>query len=125
MRASISWIAGSLAALKSRRLPGIAKEYAGALFTATDGKAEPQLAGPAIARAARRLGATILTGCAVRGIETAAGRVVGVVTERSRIACGSGVLAGGALARPVFRKSRDRAAAIECPRLGYADRAAR
>src|SRR5438132_1288820 len=50
----------------ARRLPGIAKEYAGALFTATDGKAEPQMAGPAIARAARRLGATILTGCAVR-----------------------------------------------------------
>src|SRR5215470_14915700 len=84
----------------ARRLPGIAKEYAGALFTATDGKAEPQMAGPAIARAARRLGATILTtGCAVRGIETAAGRVVGVVTERSRIACGSVVLAGGAWSR--------------------------
>jgi glycine/D-amino acid oxidase-like deaminating enzyme len=83
----------------ARHLPGIAKEYAGALFTATDGKAEPQMAGPAIARAARRLGATILTGCAVRGIETAAGRVVGVVTERSRIACGSVVLAGGAWSR--------------------------
>ena len=83
----------------ARRLPGIAKEYAGALFTATDGKAEPQMAGPAIARAARRLGATILTGCAVRGIETAAGRVVGVVTERGRIACGSVVLAGGAWSR--------------------------
>jgi glycine/D-amino acid oxidase-like deaminating enzyme len=35
----------------------------------------------------------------VRGIETAAGRVVGVVTERSRIACGLVVLAGGAWSR--------------------------
>jgi glycine/D-amino acid oxidase-like deaminating enzyme len=83
----------------ARRLPGIARQYAGALFTASDGKAEPQMAGPAIARAARRLGATILTGCAVRGIETAAGYVVSAVTERSRIACGSVVLAGGAWSR--------------------------
>jgi glycine/D-amino acid oxidase-like deaminating enzyme len=83
----------------ARRLPGIAKEYAGALFTASDGKAEPQMAGPAIARAARRYGATILTGCAVRGIESAAGRVVSVVTERGPIACGSVVLAGGAWSR--------------------------
>src|SRR6266404_3833751 len=83
----------------ARRLPGIAKEFAGALFTASDGKAEPQMAAPAIARAARRHGATILTSCAVRGIETAAGHVVSVVTERSRIACDSVVLAGGAWSR--------------------------
>src|SRR5258707_913613 len=36
---------------------------------------------------------------AVRGIETAAGRVAGVVTEKGRIACGSVVLAGGAWSR--------------------------
>jgi len=83
----------------ARRLPGMANEYAGALYTASDGKAEPQLAVPAIARAARRHGATILTGCAVRGIESAAGRVIGVVTEKGRIACGSVVLAGGAWSR--------------------------
>src|SRR5258707_8513090 len=83
----------------ARRLPGIGKEFAGALFTASDGKAEPQMAAPAIARAARRHGATILTSCAVRGIETAAGHVVSVVTERSRIACDSVVLAGGAWSR--------------------------
>jgi glycine/D-amino acid oxidase-like deaminating enzyme len=80
----------------ARRLPGIAKEYTGALFTASDGKAEPQMAAPAIARAARRHGATIMTGCAVRGIETAVGRVASVVTERGAIACTSVVLAGGA-----------------------------
>jgi glycine/D-amino acid oxidase-like deaminating enzyme len=83
----------------ARRLPGIAKKYAGALFTASDGKAEPQMAAPAIARAVRRHGAIIVTGCAVRGIETAAGRVASVVTERSRIACSSVVLAGGAWSR--------------------------
>jgi glycine/D-amino acid oxidase-like deaminating enzyme len=83
----------------ARRLPGLAKEYAGALYTASDGKGEPQMAAPAIAQAARRHGAAILTGCAVRGIETAAGRVVGVATEKGRIACGSAVLAGGAWSR--------------------------
>src|SRR6184192_562686 len=82
-----------------RLLPGIAKLWAGALYTASDGKAEPQLAAPAIAQGARRRGATIMTGCAVRGIETAAGRVAGVVTEKGRIACQSAVLAGGAWSR--------------------------
>ena len=97
----------------SRRLPGIAKQYAGALYTASDGKAEPQMAAPAIARAARRHGATVLTGCAVRGIETSGGRVAGVVTEKGRIACGSVVLAGGAWSR-LFCGNL----AIELPQLG-------
>src|SRR6185312_8722335 len=53
----------------------------------------------AIAEAARRHGATILTQCAVRGIETQAGRVAGVATEKGRIACDSVVLAGGVWSR--------------------------
>jgi glycine/D-amino acid oxidase-like deaminating enzyme len=87
------------AAEVGRLLPGMAKPTAGALYTASDGKAEPQLAAPAIAAAARRRGATIAQGCAVRGIETAAGRVAAVVTEKGRIACQSVVLAGGAWSR--------------------------
>ena len=83
----------------AKLLPGLAKPWAGALYTPSDGKAEPQKAAPAIAEAARRLGAAILTRCAVRGIETAAGRVAGVVTEKGRIACQSVVLAGGAWSR--------------------------
>ncbi len=83
----------------ARLLPGVAKPWAGALYTPSDGKAEPQLAAPAIAAGAHRRGATILTGCAVRGIETAAGRIAGVVTEKGRIACQSVVLAGGAWSR--------------------------
>src|SRR6266446_5554123 len=83
----------------TKLLPGLAKPWAGALYTPSDGKAEPQKAAPAIAEAARRHGATILTQCAVRGIETAAGRVAGVVTEKGRIACQSVVLAGGAWSR--------------------------
>src|ERR1051325_1216587 len=81
-------------------LPGSAKRWAGALYNPSDGKAEPQMAAPAIAEGARRRGATIFTGCAVRGIETAAGRGASVVTEKGRIACQSIVLAGRAGAGP-------------------------
>ena len=52
------------------------------MHTPTDGRAEPSQAAPAIAEAARAAGATILTDCAVRGIETQGGRVSGVVTEK-------------------------------------------
>ncbi|OQM76472.1 NAD(P)/FAD-dependent oxidoreductase [Manganibacter manganicus] len=68
----------------------------GALYTAADGRAEPQKAAPAVAEAAREKGAAILTECAVRGVETAGGAITGVVTERGAIACKAVVLAGGA-----------------------------
>ncbi len=80
-------------------MPGLSGTWAGALYTASDGKAEPQKAAPAIAEAARRRGAAIVTQCAVRGIETAGGRVAAAVTEKGRIACASIVLAGGAWSR--------------------------
>ena len=57
------------------------------------------MAVPAMARAARRAGAAILTGCAVRGLDLVGGRVAGVVTERGRIACGAVILAAGAWSR--------------------------
>ena len=80
-------------------MPGASRSWAGALYTASDGRGEPQTGAPAIAGAARRSGATILQRCAVRGIETAGGRIKGVVTEKGRIACQSVVLAGGAWSR--------------------------
>src|SRR5437773_5424607 len=80
-------------------MPGLTGSWTGALYTASDGKAEPQRAAPAIAAAARRHGAAILTQCAVRGIETAGGRVSAAVTEKGRIACDTVVLAGGAWCR--------------------------
>ena len=80
-------------------LPGLAGSWLGALSTPSDGRAEPAHAAPAIAEAARRLGSTILTRCAVRGIETEGGRIAGVVTERGNIACEAVVLAGGVWSR--------------------------
>jgi glycine/D-amino acid oxidase-like deaminating enzyme len=80
-------------------VPGSSRRWAGALYTDNDGRAEPQLAVPLMAQAARRLGAVVVTGCAARGFETTAGRLSGVVTERGTIACNAAVLAGGAWSR--------------------------
>ncbi|HYB08702.1 MAG TPA: FAD-binding oxidoreductase [Alphaproteobacteria bacterium] len=77
-------------------LEGSAQKWLGALYTPSDGVAEPSMAAPAIANAARRLGASIMTGCAVRGIETSGGRLSAVVTERGRVLCEAAVCAGGA-----------------------------
>ncbi len=80
-------------------LPGLTRRYKAALYTPSDGRAEPTKAAPAIALAARAAGATVLTQCAVRGVETTGGAISGVVTEHGRIACGAVVLAGGAWSR--------------------------
>ena len=57
----------SCAAPKSNQtLAGTAGHWAGGLFTPDDGVAEPHMAAPAIALAARQLGAKIMTNCAVR-----------------------------------------------------------
>jgi glycine/D-amino acid oxidase-like deaminating enzyme len=80
-------------------MPGASGSFLAGMHTPSDGKAEPALAAPAIAEAARDHHAQIFTKTAVRGIERTGGRVSGVVTERGRIACQSVVLAGGAWSR--------------------------
>jgi len=70
--------------------------FVGALMTASDARAEPRLAVPAMARAARTDGAVIRERTAVRGLMVEAGRVTGVVTERGAISCNSVVIAAGA-----------------------------
>ena len=82
-----------------RVLPGADGQWRGALYTPSDGRAEPQQVVPALARRARTAGATIITRCAIRGIETRGGRISAAVTERGVIACSSIVLAGGAWSR--------------------------
>ena len=77
-------------------MPGASRRYRCGLHVPTDGCAEPQMAAPAIARAAQRCGAVILAHCAARGIERSAGRVSAVITERGRITCDMVILAGGA-----------------------------
>jgi len=96
----------------ARVMPGATQRWKGAIYTASDGRAEPSKAAPALAAAARRAGAKIFTGCAVRGLDLAAGRVAGVVTEKGRIACEQVVLAGGAWSRRFCGNHR-----IELPQL--------
>ena len=80
-------------------LPGAQQHFKAALYTPSDGRAEPQMAAPAIARAAQAKGAVVLTDCAVRGFETRGGEISGVVTERGRIDCDCVILASGAWSR--------------------------
>jgi len=76
--------------------PGCDTKWIGGLHTPSDGRAEPSMAGPAIATAARKLGATIHQSCAARGLETEAGAVSGVVTEHGTIRTRKALCAGGA-----------------------------
>lgn len=80
-------------------MPGAAKRFKAALYTKTDGRAEPQKAVPALAAAARAAGAVILENCAVRGLDLTGGRVGAIVTERGRVTCNSAILASGAWSR--------------------------
>ncbi|OXC74589.1 NAD(P)/FAD-dependent oxidoreductase [Caballeronia sordidicola] len=80
-------------------MPGVARKFPGGIYTPSDGRAEPQRAAPAIAHALRAKGVKVLTPCAVRGIETSAGAISGVVTEYGPIRCSSVVVAGGAWTR--------------------------
>jgi glycine/D-amino acid oxidase-like deaminating enzyme len=76
--------------------PGSVPDWIGGVHSPADGRAEPSLAAPAIAEAARRLGATIHQNCAARGLETEAGKVSGVITEKGPIRTQAVLLAGGA-----------------------------
>jgi len=79
-----------------RLVGSAAGQWRGALYTSNDGRAEPHLAAPALARAASRAGASVNTGCAVRGLVLEAGRVTGVVTEHGTIRTSTVVCAAGA-----------------------------
>lgn len=83
----------------SEKIPGGKGDWAGAIYTASDGCAEPSLAASAIAKAALAKGATIVENCAVRTLSMSGGRINGVVTERGEIACEQVLLAGGLWSR--------------------------
>ncbi|MDP3195700.1 FAD-binding oxidoreductase [Tabrizicola sp.] len=80
-------------------LKGAVAPWKGGLFTPSDARAEPWVAVPALAAAAEEKGVVIRESCAVRGIDLAAGKVAGVVTEAGRIACDQVVVAAGAWSR--------------------------
>ena len=76
--------------------PNIQGEWLGGMLTPSDGRGEPFVAVPALARAARKLGATIIENCAVRTVESEAGKVAAIATERGRVRTNSVLLSGGA-----------------------------
>lgn len=80
-------------------VPGGTGVWAGGIYTASDGRAEPQFAASAIARAVLAKGGLIVENCAARTLSMAAGRVSGVVTERGEIRCDQVLLAGGLWSR--------------------------
>lgn len=80
------------------------QSWAGGVFSPTDGIADPARAAPAVARAILALGGTVHQHCAARGLETASGRVSGVVTELGTIKTGIAVMAGGAWASSFCRQ---------------------
>ncbi|HEX7200237.1 MAG TPA: FAD-binding oxidoreductase, partial [Dongiaceae bacterium] len=84
--------------------PGSTGDWIGGIHSPTDGRAEPALAAPALAEAARRHGATIHQKCAVRGLDIAAGKVAGVITERGRIRAQRVLCAGGAWSSLLCRR---------------------
>ena len=79
-----------------KHVSGASSRWLGAMYTASDARAEPHKTCSAIARAAMRSGATLLTSCAVRGIETEGGRLSAVVTEVGSIQTSTVLCAAGA-----------------------------
>ena len=75
---------------------GFNGDWKGGVITPSDGRAEPFVAVPAIARDCQKRGVIIVENCAVRSLVYAAGSPAGVVTERGEVKCSAVVLAGGA-----------------------------
>ncbi len=85
-------------------LPGAARDYLGALHTPSDYRAEPWVAVPRLARAATRAGAVLIENCAVRGLDVAAGRIAGVLSEQGRLRADQVLVAGGAWSSLLLRR---------------------
>ena len=77
-------------------MPAGSERWIGGVQSPSDGYAEPTLASPALAHAARARGATIHQNCAARGVEMQGGTIGAVVTERGRIRTSRVLCAGGA-----------------------------
>lgn len=81
------------------RIPGAVTPWKAALYQPDDGAIESASTTSVMARAARQRGVKIVESCAVRGIETHAGTVSAVVTERGVISTAAVVVAGGSWSR--------------------------
>ncbi|MDD7972998.1 NAD(P)/FAD-dependent oxidoreductase [Roseinatronobacter alkalisoli] len=86
------------AAEANQRGAATGQRWKGGVWSPTDGMADPVRAAPLIAKAVMKHGSHVVQNCAARGVELAAGRVCGVVTEAGVIRTPVVVMAGGAWA---------------------------
>lgn len=84
-------------------LPQLSTPVTGALYTETDGQADPLKVTHAFAAAAGKMGADVTSKCAVLGFETSNGRISAVATERGVIKCDSVICAAGAWSSRLIR----------------------
>lgn len=84
-------------------LPKLAGDWLGAMYTPSDGHAEPAKATRAFARAAKRHGAVIVEGCVTDRILVERGRVVGVTTEAGPIRSPAVICAAGVWSARLLR----------------------
>ena len=78
--------------------------WVGATYTASDARAEPWQAVPAVAELAHSEGVLIRENCAVRTLDIEAGQITGVITEAGRIRTSQVVVAGGAWSSLFLRR---------------------
>lgn len=86
------------AAEATERGAATGQRWIGGVWSPSDGTADPSRAAPMIARGIEKHGGHVVQNCAARGVELAAGRVAGVITERGVIKTATVVVAGGAWA---------------------------
>ncbi len=86
--------------LNRKQLEGLVKDCPGrwqsGLYTPDDGRAEPSLAVPAMAKALVSRGAQVIENCAVEQVLTQNRKVTGVLTEQGEINASAVLCAGGA-----------------------------
>lgn len=86
------------------RVPARGRQWLGGVYSVDDGKGDPAIAAPTIARGARKLGLTIHQECAARGLDIVNGAIAGVVTEKGTIRTQAVLNAGGSWASMFLRR---------------------
>ena len=87
-----------------RRFPAMSGGFAGAMFTPSDGHANPEKVASAFADAARRSGASLFTGESAEEIVVDGGAVSGVRTEQRLLRASHVVCAAGAWSSRLLRR---------------------
>ncbi|WP_208644508.1 NAD(P)/FAD-dependent oxidoreductase [Pseudomonas reidholzensis] len=82
-----------------KRLDGAASRWTIAGFEEDSGSLDAEIASYVVAEYAKKIGVKIYTQCAARGLETQAGAISDVVTEKGAIKTSRVVVAGGAWSR--------------------------